>query len=114
MFGTTISGKSSLNINAPFDIENIDKLLRFSYAAYSAKKYIKNGFDWIDNVYLINAESQLYIDLCTQLDFILENIEGDTEKIWIAVPEAIEWNNISGFCYKKTRDRYPDLFLKIY
>ena len=112
MFGTTISGKSSLNINAPFDIENIDKLLRFSYAAYSAKKYLKNGFDWIDNVYLINAESQLYTDLCTQLDFILENIEGDTEKIWIAVPEAIEWNNISGFCYKKTRDRYPDLFFE--
>lgn len=112
MFGVTLSGKSSLNINAPFDIDNIDKLLKYSYIAFMVKKYIKSGFDWVDNVNLINSETQLYKDLNNQLDIELKKLHEDNEKIWISVPELIEWNNISGFCYRnKYEDVYPDLFI---
>jgi len=112
MLGVTICGKSSLNINAPFDIDNIDKLLKYSYTAFVVKKYIKNGFDWVDNVTLISSETQLYEDLNNQLNIELSSLQEENEKIWISVPELIEWNNIRGFCYRnKYEDLYPDLFI---
>lgn len=113
IFGTTLSGKNYLSICSQFDIDNINRLLKASYIVYNQKKYQENGFEWIDNIDLVQSNTQLYKDLCDKLDNQLMNLEEESDKIWIAVPEVIKWENIKGFCYKNKHDEiYNDLYIE--
>jgi uncharacterized protein (TIGR04141 family) len=107
IFGTTLSGKSNLSVSTKFDIDNIDKLLKASYVAYKSKRYENKGFDWIDKIELINSKSSKYKNLISQLDKCLNDSSFDS-KIWLAVPELIEWQNVQGFYFNKDRENLYD------
>ena len=111
-FGTTLTGTNSLSVNAKFDIDNVDDLLKTSYKYYISKKYLNNGFEWIDNIKIIKSKTKLYENLCNKLDEQLININDENDKIWLAVPEIVDWSNISKFCYSiNTENEYDDLFI---
>ncbi|MFA7275855.1 MAG: DUF6119 family protein [Pseudobdellovibrionaceae bacterium] len=104
IFGTTITGKSNLNVSTKFDIDNIDRLLKISYAASNAKRYEKKGFGWIDKIELVKKKTNKHTELLTKLDEkLLDNSQA--AKIWLAVPELVEWQDIKGFYFGKNQQK---------
>jgi len=98
IFGTTLSGKSNLSINAKFDIDNIDKLLKTSYVAFNTKRYESKGFAWIDKIDLVKKNTLLHSQLTSKLDECLIDSTVN-HKIWLAVPELVEWQDVQGFYF---------------
>ena len=77
------------------DISNIKDFLTKTYWKYKSKEY-KKYFEWIDHIKKVkdnNLKDQLDVE-------IINLIQNSSPTIWMAVPEVIEWENISGFKYK--------------
>ena len=104
LFGTTLSGKANFNINAKFDIDSVDRLLKASYVASQVKKYEKKGFGWIDKIELIKKKTAKHTALINKLDECLTT-PGQNTKIWLAVPELVEWENIQGFYFGNNQQK---------
>jgi len=103
LFGTTLSGKSNLSISAKFNIDNIDRLLRAAYFASNVKRYERKGFEWVDKIELLKKDTNKHKELIAKLDQKLAN-NNQIPKIWIAVPELVEWQDIKGFYFDNHRD----------
>jgi uncharacterized protein (TIGR04141 family) len=109
IFGTTLSGKSNLSVSAKFDIGNIDRLLRVSYIASQVKRYEDKGFAWIDKIELVKKKTHKHDELIAKLDEKLAD-NNQAPKIWLAVPELVEWQDIKGFYFGKDQENlYGDV-----
>ena len=90
-----ITGGDLLSLTAKVDISNIKDFLTKTYWKYKSKEYEKY-FEWIDHIKKVkdnNLKDQLDVE-------IINLIQNSSPTIWMAVPEVIEWENISGFKYK--------------
>ncbi|MGI9392004.1 MAG: DUF6119 family protein, partial [Parvibaculales bacterium] len=107
-FGKVISGKASLSMTVPINVENISPFLSKCYERFISEDY-KANFDWIDNV----AELK-NIKLKEKLEEkLIERLRTNKlEKVWTAIPEILDWENIAGFQYKKNSLGY-DIDLKV-
>lgn len=111
LFGPALSGKSNLNISAKFNIDNVDRLLRASYVASRMKRYKNKGFDWIDKIELVKKKTSKFDELQAELDNRLAD-EQDQSKIWLAVPELVEWQDIQSFYFNNEQDhQFEDVSL---
>lgn len=104
IFGTTLAGKANLNLNAKFDIDNVDKLLKASTAAFNSKRYERKGFEWIDKIDLIKKGTDRKDQLDAALSERLANEDGH-DGFWLAVPELVEWQDIAGFYFNNDEDQ---------
>lgn len=108
-FGKTLTGKDSLTVSTKVDLSSIKNFLVMCYDKYNSKDYKKN-FEWIDQIAEIKDPKLLeYLD-----EKMISDIKnGVLEKTWMAVPEIIDWEDISGFKYKdnKKSERYDDIHL---
>src|SRR5690606_38028382 len=89
--------------SAPFDIDNIDRLLRAAYIASGAKRYKKKGFEWIDKIELVKKKTHKHDKLLEKLDEKLAETP-PWSKIWLSVPELIEWQDVSGFYFGNNKE----------
>lgn len=110
-FGKTISGKDSLSVSVSVDISNIKDFLKLCLKKYRSRKY-KENFDWIEHISevkdhsLIEALNNKLIEKLSQSDF---------SKIWMAVPDIIEWHDVKEFRYggrSNKRPKYDDIYLE--
>ncbi|MBE6450929.1 MAG: hypothetical protein E7016_03070 [Alphaproteobacteria bacterium] len=108
LIGKTITGTNKFSVSAKADIKNIDKILKLVKAAYNSSKYKKKGFGWIDNVSYIKNDSMLLEKLNAELDIQLQKISDENEKIWLAVPEMIKWEEITGFYFGRDKKKLVD------
>lgn len=100
IFGKTITGKDSLNLSVKVDISTIHEFLAKVYEKYESNEY-KESFAWVDYIAEIR-NPQLREKLNMKL---IDKIRsGDIDKIWMAVPELVNWEDISGFSYKANSD----------
>lgn len=107
--GSRVTGKDSLHVSVKADLANIKATLKKYYAAYISAGY-KTTFGWIDHVQEIK-DWMLLDHLNRLLDSKLD--EGDSEKIWLAVPDVIEWSDIDGFYFQGDHgSMQPDLYMK--
>ncbi len=112
ILGKTITGKDALTTSARVDITNIVAFLRHCYERYKSTDY-KINFGWIDQIAEIKNTAVI-----SQLDEILiQKIQNrDLRKIWMSVPEVINWEDLEGFRYcRQTRgDLHPDIGMDSY
>ena len=101
----TITGGDLLSVSVPVNISNINDFLVKCYNRYKSDKYKKN-FAWLDNIKEVK-EKKLKVELDQELIKII-NIH-DFSRVWSAVPEVIEWENILDFRYKKSKTGYDDI-----
>lgn len=102
-----ITGGELLSLTAEVDITNIKEFLVKTYFRYKAMDY-KEYFEWIDHIKKVKDNN-----LKKHLDAeIINLIQNDSPTIWMAVPEVIEWEFISGFKYKG-RELYHDIDVQI-
>ena len=106
IFGTTITGKDSFSSSVKIDYLSIKNFLYSCYEKYSSNEYKKN-FDWVDHIAEIKNPN-LQKDLNDKLVHKLKNNHKD--KLWMAVPEIIQWELVKGFMYKE--NNFNDIYLQ--
>lgn len=114
-FGTTISGGDSLSGSTRVDVTNIKEMLSHCLERYISGDY-KTDFGWIDQISEVRDKA-----LTEQLSgMLIDKVNSaDLSKVWMAVPDVIDWSDAKGFRYIRAThgDLYPDLdmvdFLKV-
>lgn len=100
-FGKTVVGKDSLNISAIVNLSNIEDFLKVCYVKYNSNDY-KKDFGWIDQI--AEIKNPRMEDILNEK--LITNINNNhLEKIWMAVPEIIDWADVSGFAYKNNKNK---------
>lgn len=110
-FGTNITGKDALSVNVKFNADTVNNFLETAYIAYIRDDYKNKGFGWIDNIKRISAQEPLFVQLNCELDKLLNKPADVTDKVWLAVPEIIKWEDVRGFYYKNKKDLKDDINL---
>jgi uncharacterized protein (TIGR04141 family) len=109
--GTNIEGSDALSITVETGLDKLNDVLLACYKRYISDDY-KKDFDWIDRIYEVKEP-----DLITFLDSqIVEqyNLQ-DFSKLWLAVPELLDWDTVSGFKYLPyDRQIHDDIDINIY
>ena len=105
--GKTITGKDALSASVKIDVTNIREFLGHCLERYKSTDY-KRDFDWIDQISEVrdpHTETLLNEGLISKLN------GGDLNKVWMAVPEVIDWSDLKGFRYAKEKrgDLHDDL-----
>lgn len=111
-FGNIITGKDALHISARVNINTISEFLSYSLARTRSNDY-KSKFDWIDQIAAVrNATTEDELNA-----LLVEKIQSrELDRIWMSVPEMIDWAAVSGFRYirPKQADLKSDLTLEDY
>ncbi len=97
--GKVITGKDAFHFSAPIDVTNIAEFLAYSLTRSRSKSY-RDNFDWIDQISEVRngvIEEALNTELVHRLN------EHELDKIWMAVPEVLDWAAISGFRYARPK-----------
>jgi uncharacterized protein (TIGR04141 family) len=97
-YGERISGMDSLKLAMDIHISDLPKLLQRLLKDYEADTYKKKGFAFVDHVREVR-DSSLIKKLNEQL--IASINDGKTEKIWLTVPELVDWDRAVGFKYSQ-------------
>jgi len=107
--GRRMYGMDALHASVQAHINSLRDLLSLYYDKYQDQSYRKS-FPWIDQIAEITDRS-----LVEELDEILIRriVEGDLDRIWMAVPDVVPWERIDGFRYGFGRRsaRYHDIHL---
>lgn len=106
-FGNTLSGADALSVSTKVDISNISQFLGSCYNQYKSNEY-QADFDWIDNIQGLK-NGVIISSLNTLLIEKLNNRELD--KIWMAVPDLIEWIDIKGFKVPNKKELIADIYI---
>lgn len=108
--GTRLHGMDGLAATVSLTLDDVPEYLQ-AYLAKSEEETYKQRYPWIDNILEVRDKARR-----TQLDAELVKLlrEGDTAKIWLAVPELIDWSDIDGFSYTGSADISRDIHLRDY
>lgn len=106
-----IAGADSLVIGVKTSASTLPAVCEDLMNAYSSDDY-KRHFGWIDHLSLVYDSAT--VDKLN--DLLVEQLRsGDTGSTHLAMPEAIDWEDIDGFRIASTRDYiYEDLDLDTY
>ena len=102
-FGSQIAGKDSVCVRVPITIAQLPKFLR-KCLKESKKTDYKANFEFIDNIAEISDP-----DLKQELDVALIEAINDTpttHKIWLAVPDIVDWEASAGFKYSTSKKEH--------
>ncbi len=89
-----VSGADSLTVSRRMSIMELESNLRYYLREHKRNKYKRKGFEWIDNVHIIQDKQEkdrLNNLLCEKI------CDGETEGITIAPNQILEWENIEYF-----------------
>lgn len=98
----------ALKLSVNIELKNLSVLLSRVLAAHKDNSYKKGAFAWVDHIGEIKDKA-----LHAQLDGeVVYNIEQNhIDRIWLSVPEIIDWNRVVGFKYSSAASapRYYDI-----
>lgn len=94
--GNTISGKDTLSVSVPMDINELGEKLDRYLEAYQGDRYQRIGFKWVDNINEIR-DPELKEKLNGCLGECLT--KKDIHNMHIAPPDIIDPELIEGYCF---------------
>ena len=103
--GKNISGSDPLCISTEVDVDSVGDVLDVCYEQYKLEKY-KEHFAWIDQIARIKS-SHLIGQLNNELIDRLNN--GNIDKIWMSIPEIIDWQNFHELKLSSRGDSVDDI-----
>jgi uncharacterized protein (TIGR04141 family) len=107
-WGRRMTGMDALVVAANVALEGIPELLDTYLERFESEDY-KKDFAWVDKISEVRDPA-----LKTTLDDALVARLGQTDpgKLWMAVPQLVEWSDIGGFRYRaRDEDLVDDLHL---
>jgi uncharacterized protein (TIGR04141 family) len=99
-YGSRISGLDSLRLSIDVVPEDLPRLLKNFLVAYNSNRYKNGPFSWIDHIGLVrdaDVRTKLMIDLLKKLN------ARELDRMWLSLPEVIDWNRVAGFRYSMAR-----------
>ena len=95
-YGKRISGMDALKLSVEVELKDLVNLLKRVLAAHNDDTYKKGAFAWVDHIGEVKDKT-----LHEQLDAEIVNKinAGNFERIWLSVPEIIDWDRVVGFKY---------------
>ncbi|HET7563193.1 MAG TPA: TIGR04141 family sporadically distributed protein [Rhodanobacteraceae bacterium] len=109
-FGPRVSGLDSVHLSLHIAPKALPDLLDKLLLAFTSDEYKNGPFSWIDHIAQIRDP-----EVIADLDRVLvEKINRqDIDRIWLTVPEIIDWNRVVGFRYSMSRKapRVHDVWL---
>lgn len=92
-FGKRIAGVDSLHIAVPVNLNGLAELLGDISDKFLETTY-KRNFPWVDHITEVtNPTLERELE-----DLLIKRINArQTDQIWMAVPELIDWQNVAGF-----------------
>jgi uncharacterized protein (TIGR04141 family) len=93
--GKIITGKDAFYCSSPVNAANIASFLTHCLTRYHSNDY-KNNFDWIDQIAEVRDEM---VENALNAELVQRLSQNHLDKIWMAVPEVLDWANISGIRY---------------
>ncbi len=108
-FGNSlVTGKVAFTVSAKVTVVNIKDFLKECFKYYKKDDYKKN-FNFIDQIKAIRNQDEWNEKLISKL----KNIDEENIKLWMAIPEIIEWEDIAGFSFSgKKEDLSDDITLE--
>lgn len=92
LFEGAIAGKDALSCSSERTIDSIGGLLPSLFSIYESDNY-KNEFPWVDQI--APVKDRLLIGELENA--VIQKINNGSTEIWMAVPEVIKWEDVSGF-----------------
>jgi uncharacterized protein (TIGR04141 family) len=92
----TYSGRDSVTVYTRVDLDSFSDIAETLYAAYQKKTYQKS-YPWIDK---ITQERDAGVVKLLDGALVQKINQGQFEKIWLAIPEILNWEEIDGFSYR--------------
>lgn len=107
--GSRMTGFDVLRTSVKVDLYTLKSLLEKYYIKYQEEHY-KKEYPWVEQIAEIR-DPQLILDLNQQMIDKLQAKELD--KIWLAVPEIIDWTNFDVFKYSTSKNKpdYDDIHI---
>jgi uncharacterized protein (TIGR04141 family) len=107
--GKKLSGKDSLHVFVQTEFRDIPTLLDQYLSLYQSTRY-REFFAFVDHIRLIKDPQRIESLNTALVDRIRAQ---NAERLWLSVPEAIEWRIIDHFCYRPSlrRGEYNDLHI---
>lgn len=107
--GQTISGKDALCVAVKIDVHSLSEFLRHCYSAFQKVDY-RVSFGWIDQISELR-DKPLIAELDKEL--VKQIASKSLSKLWMALPDVLEWEDIAGFRYADDVDAEleDDIFL---
>ncbi|PSV49863.1 TIGR04141 family sporadically distributed protein [Photobacterium indicum] len=96
-FGKAVTGRDSLQISVPVDLQGIPDLLRKALVQYNQK--LSSDFKWVDNIRRIK-DPELNEDL--DIELVKRIKANNLSKIWLAEPEIVDYEKIDGYTFDST------------
>ena len=103
VFGATVAGGDVLAVTIRCDLEDIKPFLGVCLEKSASDDY-KQDFAWVDQVQEITDRALRASLNSTAISQIAAD---ETEKIWLAVPDIVDWADIVGFRYTTSEDEEP-------
>jgi len=97
----TLSGRDSVSIHTRALVEDFHEIASRLFEAFTDTKYMEL-YPWIDKITEERDKS-----VVENLDTILASriVNRELEKIWLAVPDIVEWEELKGFAYKHRQEQ---------
>lgn len=92
----TLSGRDSVTIYTTVSIESFPEIAKRLYAAFRSKRY-KKTYPWLDK---IKEERDTGVLETLDRALIAKLADKDFHKVWLAIPELVKWEEISGFAFR--------------
>ncbi len=95
--GKCIVGKDSLRVTLKLSLDEIKDYLKLFLTLYNKKDY-KKDFGWIDTMKEEKDPSRInFLN-----EKLIEEINKEKpERLWLSIPEIIDWNDLDGFKYSE-------------
>lgn len=110
--GKTISGRDALAVSVKVDAAGVKEFLKICVDNYQSERY-KENFEWIDQIKDVRSTSTI-----AELDgLLIGKLKAEQfDKVWMAVPEIVDWVSISGFRYLQAKrvDLHDDLDVRVF
>ena len=110
IFGKRISGKDASKLSVEIELKGLPDLLKSLKKAFKDTSYKKGPFAWIDHIGEVKEKAlHNFLD-----DKIIERVNsGNFDRVWLSVPEIIDWDQVVGFKYSHSASapRYFDIRL---
>lgn len=97
--GKIITGRDAFHFSAQVNVTNIGDFLSHSLTRSRSNSY-KDNFDWIDQISEVRngvIEDALNVELVEKIN------KRNLDKVWMAVPDVLDWAVISGFRYRRPK-----------
>ena len=94
--GVQLSGSDQLTALADASLQDLESQLR-RFEALASRDDYRQTFPWVDNIAEVTS-GPLRDSLAGAL--VTELKEGALTKVWMAIPEIIDWGNLEGFQYR--------------